>query len=173
MNNFGKILLTVSGAICFVVFWCLFMHIHLLFGSFVAFEPHFMLNLNGFEMFFELCNVETCRVPPPYRPCVIGLEETGMMTVRPWWRLLVGGEAWWWCSFAAEFFCGLGSGEILVGLSEPNTVPLSRGTIPSWRALWEASVYFTPSRGGPGSSAVSTVFSFLKVLLGSRCFGVL
>jgi hypothetical protein len=30
------------------------------------------------------------------------------MTARPWWRLLVGGEAWCWCSFAAEFFCGLG-----------------------------------------------------------------
>jgi hypothetical protein len=49
-----------------------------------------------------------CRVLPPYRPRVIGFEETGMMTARPWWRILVGGEAWWWCSIAAEFFCGLG-----------------------------------------------------------------
>jgi hypothetical protein len=47
---------------------------------------------------------QRCRVPPPYRPCAIGLEEMGMLTSRPWWGLHVGGEAWWWHSFASELF---------------------------------------------------------------------
>jgi hypothetical protein len=47
-----------------------------------------------------------------------------MVTTRLWWRVLVGGEAWWWCSIVLEFFCGQELGEIPVGLSEPDAVPL-------------------------------------------------
>jgi hypothetical protein len=58
-------------------------------------------------------------------------------------------EAWWWRSFAPEFFCGRGSGEISVGWSDPDVGPLSSCTISSWRASWEAPVYFTLSRVKP------------------------
>jgi hypothetical protein len=81
--------------------------------------------------------------------CAIVLEETVMVAARSWWRVPVGGEDWWWCSGALEFFLWRGSGEISVGLSDPDVVPLSSGTIPSWRASWEASAYFTPSQGKP------------------------
>jgi hypothetical protein len=33
-------------------------------------------------------------VVPPYRTRAIVFEETMMITTRPWWRVLVGGEAW-------------------------------------------------------------------------------
>jgi hypothetical protein len=72
-----------------------------------------------------------------------------MVAARSWWRVPVGDEDWRWCFGAFEFFCGQGSEEISVGLSDPDAVPLSCGTIPSWRASWEASVYFTLSRGKP------------------------
>jgi hypothetical protein len=78
-----------------------------------------------------------------------GKQETVMVATRSWWRMLVGGEDWWWCSGAPEFFCGRGSGEIPVDMSDPDAVPLLSGTIPRWRASWEASVYFTLSRGKP------------------------
>jgi hypothetical protein len=64
------------------------------------------------------------------------------------------------------------------GLFDPDAVPLSSGTIPSWKASWVASVCFTlRARGnlgpfGPRSSTVSTVLPFLKVLLGSGRFEV-
>jgi hypothetical protein len=59
-----------------------------------------------------------CRVPPPYRPCAIGLEEMGMLNTRSWWRLQVGGEAWWWHSFASElFFVGGGQEKSLSACS--------------------------------------------------------
>jgi hypothetical protein len=61
---------------------------------------------------------QRCRVPPPYRPCTIGLEETGIMTIRPWWRLQVGDKAWWWHSFASElFFMGGGRKKSLLACS--------------------------------------------------------
>jgi hypothetical protein len=117
-------------------------------------------------------------VPPPYRPCVIGLKETGMMSARPWWRLLVGGEAWWWCSFAAKFFCGLGREK---SLSACLTLTRCRFRVAPFlpgghrgkpsSTLLRARETLGPS--GPGSSTVSTVFPFLKVLLGSGHFGVL
>jgi hypothetical protein len=90
-----------------------------------------------------------CRVSSLYRSRAIVLDETVKVTARSWWRVPVGGEVWWWCSGVPEFFCRWGSGEIPVGLSDPDAVPLSSGTIPSWRASWEASIYFTPSRGKP------------------------
>jgi hypothetical protein len=43
----------------------------------------------------------------------------------------VGGEAWWWRPFVSEFFCGRGSGEISVDVSDPDAVPLLSGVIPS------------------------------------------
>jgi hypothetical protein len=72
-----------------------------------------------------------CRVSSPYRPRAIVLEETVMVAARSWWRVLVGGEDWWWCFGALEFFCSWGSGEIYVGLSDPDAVSLLSGTIPS------------------------------------------
>jgi hypothetical protein len=55
------------------------------------------------------CSVSgRCRVPPSYRSRASGLEETVMGTIRPWWRVLVGGEVWWWCSVAPRFFVGGG-----------------------------------------------------------------
>jgi hypothetical protein len=66
---------------------------------------------------------------------------------------------------------------ILVGLFDHDTVPLSSGTDPSWKALWEASStllqFKTLGPSGPGSSAVMMVLPFLKVLLDSRRFGML
>jgi hypothetical protein len=49
-----------------------------------------------------------CRVSPPYRPRAIILEETVMVTTRPWWRVPVVDEPWWWCSGATRFFCWCG-----------------------------------------------------------------
>lgn len=45
-----------------------------------------------------------CRVPPSHRPRASIHEETVMVFPRSCWRVLVGGETWWWYSVAPGFF---------------------------------------------------------------------
>jgi hypothetical protein len=45
-----------------------------------------------------------CCVSLSFRPHAIVHEETVMVTTRPWWRVLEGSEAWWWCSDVPGFF---------------------------------------------------------------------
>jgi hypothetical protein len=99
-----------------------------------------------------------------------------MVTTRPWWRVLVGGEAWWWCFVVPGFFCGQGSGEILVALSDQDTVPpqfLPEGHLGNPRSTLLRVPGETLGPSGSGSCAVLTVLSFLKGLLGSGRFGAL
>jgi hypothetical protein len=90
----------------------------------------------------------------------------------------VGGDDRWWCSVVSEFFVRRGREKSLpVCLALTRCRLRSGDTIPSWRALWESLVHCTlhtrgNPRTGPGSSAVSTSFSFLKVLLGKVHFGM-
>jgi hypothetical protein len=73
----------------------------------------------------------------------------------------------------------LGSGEINVSSSDPDALPPSSGTIPSWRPRGNTvpTIRYAPGEtlgpSGPSSNAVSTVLPFLKELLGTMCFGVL
>ena len=93
--------------------------------------------------------------------CKIVVAQVGGR--RSWVVVLVGSRVFLWT----------GAGEIPVSWSDPDAVPPSCGTIPSWRALWESPVYYTLRTGGNprtiglGSSVVSTTFPFLKVLLGT------
>jgi hypothetical protein len=78
-----------------------------------------------------------------------------------------------------SFFCGQGSGEIPVGLSDSDAVPpLVAPFLPEWRLGKPRSTLLrvpgkTLGPTGPGSSAVLTVLPFLKGVLGSRRFGAL
>jgi hypothetical protein len=90
-----------------------------------------------------------------------------MLTTRPWWRLQVGSEAWWWHSFASELF--------FVGGGQEKS-PSACSTLTEWRHSFLDGVvgslcllYSKPGETlgpfGLGSSTVSTVLPFLMVLL--------
>jgi hypothetical protein len=64
-----------------------------------------------------------CRVPPSFRTHASVHKEMVMVTTRPRGGVLVGGEAWWWCSIVSGLFCGQGSRKIHVGLSDLDAVP--------------------------------------------------
>ena len=84
-----------------------------------------------------------------------------------------GRQCWLVVLFCSRVFLWAGAGEIPVSWSDPDAMPPSSGTIPSWRASWESPVYYTLRTGGNprtvglGSSVVSTAFPFLKLLLGT------
>ena len=86
-------------------------------------------------------------LPPVSRPYASVSKRLMMATTRSWWRTLVGAEAGWWCSLVPEFFVD-GAGEIPVSWSDPDAVPPSSGTIPSWRASWEFPIHCTLRTGG-------------------------
>jgi hypothetical protein len=82
----------------------------------------------------------------------------------------VGGEAWWWHSFASElFFVGRGREKSLSACSTLTrcrfrvTPFLPKGVVGSLCLLYSEPGE-TLGSSGPGSSAVSTVLPFLKVL---------
>jgi hypothetical protein len=55
----------------------------------------------------------------------------------------------------AVVFCVTGAGEILVTLSDPDTVSLSSDTIPSWRVSWDSPVHYTLcTEGNPRTGLV-------------------
>jgi hypothetical protein len=97
---------------------------------------------------------------------LVSTKRRWMVTTKPRWRVLVGGEAWWWCSVVSGFFVGRGQKKSMSAcLTWTRCHHWWHHSFP--KDVLKSSVYFTPSVGetlGPilkGYISTRQLFSYV------------
>jgi hypothetical protein len=125
-----------------------------------------------------LCSPASPSTPPvpssrSYQPRNVDHDETTVVIARPWWRVLVGGKIGGALRIVQECrFLGFMRNACRFGTDA--VAPVGVAVLPEGRRVYLFSTSRCVPGGNPRSfwaAATSSSFSFLEVLLGTRCFG--